>query len=256
MPFGTTYGASFKIYPNLNAQAEEAVSYSQESGTYDPNAIYYRKSEDDFIEIGQISEATYNGYHSASITLYKLTKILAKLGLDDDKIDEIVDEVLEATSEEGAPEGVNPEEIAPAPIEEEPTEVVEETTPTEEPQELPPELPPEEVVEDPAPGSVDEVVNNFAQEVAPQEEVAPTPDQPLPTPIADPRIDELVAQLEEQKKANEGLVARITSLEDALKKAGVIEGSPSIGDERPTLPNSINDQGDILGDVLKQLNGR
>lgn len=70
LPFGTTYGASFKIYPNLNAQAEEAVSYSQESGTYDPNAIYYRKSGDDFIEIGQISEATYNGYHSASITLY------------------------------------------------------------------------------------------------------------------------------------------------------------------------------------------
>lgn len=187
----------------------------------------------------------------------KLTKILAKLGLDDDKIDEIVDEVLEATSEEVTPEGGNPEETPIPPSVEE--VVAEEPAPQEEePQELPPETPNVEVApEGPTPGSIEDAVAGLVPESAPEEVVAPTPDQVPPTPnFEDPRVNDLLNEITELKKANEGLVARVGSLEDALKNAGVIEGSQTIGDERPSLPESVNNQGDVLTEVLNRLNGK
>lgn len=74
LPFGTAYGSSFKIYPNLNTEAEEAT-YELESGVYDPDAIYYRKSDDDYIYVGKLTEGAYNAYHGIGVLLYIRTPI-------------------------------------------------------------------------------------------------------------------------------------------------------------------------------------
>ena len=68
-PFGTAYAASFKIYPNLETEANE-TNYELESGTYDPNAIYYTKNGDDYVYVGHLTESQYNGYHGGGVLLY------------------------------------------------------------------------------------------------------------------------------------------------------------------------------------------
>lgn len=57
-------------------------------------------------------------------------------------------------------------------------------------------------------------------EPQPTEEQLPPPAEPQPG--FDPTAYD--AKIEELQKANEGLISRIESLEDALRKAGVIEG--------------------------------
>ena len=68
-PFGTSYGSSFKIYPNFEKKAN-AAKFIVESGTYNPNAIYYRKNGDTYTLVGQLTESQYEGYHSGGVTLY------------------------------------------------------------------------------------------------------------------------------------------------------------------------------------------
>lgn len=68
-PFGTSYGSSFKIYPNFEKKAN-ATKFVVESGTYDPNAIYYRKNGDTYTLVGQLTESEYDLYHSGGVTLY------------------------------------------------------------------------------------------------------------------------------------------------------------------------------------------
>jgi len=202
----------------------------------------------------------------------KLKKILAKAGLDEEKIDEVVDEVESATSEEDIPDDVNHvDEGAPTPSDEpveEPSD--EEVPPKEQPVEEPPveeppveEVPPVEVPPVPAQpgdGSIESVVNDFVNGVAPQEEPQPeVPPEvaPIVPPQADPQVQDLLARVEELSKANEGLLTRIASLEDALRQAGIIDGTQELGDERPTLPeNANNGQGNILNDILKQINNK
>ena len=74
LPFGTAYGSSFKIYPNLETLSNES-GYIPESGTYDSSAYYYRKNNDgNYVAVGQLTESQYNGYHSGGVALYLLQK--------------------------------------------------------------------------------------------------------------------------------------------------------------------------------------
>lgn len=69
-PFSTAYGSSFKIYPNLQAKAEEKV-YIEEPGVYDPNAEYfYLTPGGTHVYIGKITQAQYDTYHENNVTLY------------------------------------------------------------------------------------------------------------------------------------------------------------------------------------------
>ena len=181
----------------------------------------------------------------------KLAKLLVKVGLNEDKAAEIVDEVAVELAEEGNPEVNDPvppegDPIPPLPPEEEPSgEPIPQEEPGQEPapQEVPvPPLPPEGAVPPEVP-----------QEVPGQE----VPPEVPPIPQTDPtELEAVKAELEEQKKANEGLLARVDSLEKALKAAGILEGTPeSVGVEpNPTLPDAPNGQGAILDEVLKQIN--
>lgn len=69
LPFGTAYGSSFKIYPNLETKANEAT-YELESGIYDPDAIYYIKNGDNYVYVGHLTESQYGGYYGAGVLLY------------------------------------------------------------------------------------------------------------------------------------------------------------------------------------------
>ena len=69
LPFGTGYGSSFRIYPNLETQAKE--SNYEEVVTYVPNIIYYYKPHDEYILVGELTEGQFNGYHGAGYALYK-----------------------------------------------------------------------------------------------------------------------------------------------------------------------------------------
>ena len=196
----------------------------------------------------------------------KLKKILAKAGLDEDKIDEVVEEVEEATSEEVVEEDGNPEEAQVPPTEEEggevPPEVVEEVVNEEQPapQEAPleGEAPIEEVP--PTDGSIEQALGELAaqeQGEVPQEVVAPTPDQaPLP-PIDPTLVEELKTQLGEANKTIEGLTARIDSLEEALRSAGVISSDSKLGDETPRItPNANQESEDAFDEIINHINGK
>lgn len=193
----------------------------------------------------------------------KLRKLLAKADLKEEEIDEVVDEIKSPKTEEDAPDGNNPVESEVPPSDENKEEVKEEI------EEKVEEKPDQEVAPNPQPetdGSLDNTVAALVEglNVPPAEEVPPVADpaqevapvEPVAAPELDPKYQELVAALEEQKKANEGLNARVKSLEDALRAAGILEGNvqPQVGFENPNLPESINGQGDILGEVLSQIN--
>lgn len=204
----------------------------------------------------------------------KLSKILAKAGLEEDKVDEILADVEEALAEEGAQEGDNPEETPLPPSEENEGDV----PPSEEgagdvPQEgdapIPPELegdvPPEEGAPLPpqeGDGSIEDALGQLAAQEgdvppAPQEEVPPIPQEPQLPPIDPSIISDLTNQLGEANKTIEALKAQVDSLYAALKEAGVISGGTNIGDETPRVtPNASSDQEDAFDDILATINGK
>lgn len=119
------------------------------------------------------------------------------------------------------PEDVNPEDVPSENNEGDPQgegelPPDEEVPPTPNPEELPPEVPPEVV--------------------------PPTPEEPGPEVPPVPPFDptELLGKIDEMGKSIEGLLARIGSLEDALKGAGVLEKSDdeNIGFENQGLPGT------------------
>ena len=190
----------------------------------------------------------------------KLRKLLAKADLEEDEIDEVVEEIKSPKAAEETPDGNNPDEgtVPPSEDEKETKEEVKETVEEKQP-ETPAEPQPQ------TDGSIEQTVEGLVQGLtpAPEEQVPPAPEVPAeqpPAPAAapelDPKYQELVAALDEEKKAREGLNARIKSLEDALRAAGILEGSaqPNVGVETPSLPESINGQGDVLSEVLSQIN--
>lgn len=177
-----------------------------------------------------------------------LRETLAKLGLDEGAIDAALEEAIaKAQAEE------NPGEGDPVP----PTEPTEESP-----------LPPEELVEEAPSESPSEELPVEDAQVPTEEEVPPTepvpPVEPAPAiPPFDPteligQVTTLQSQLEEAIKANEGLQARVQALEEALKTAGVIDGSNPTTEVGDALPSAApqNPTDDVLGSVLSELNGR
>lgn len=186
--------------------------------------------------------------------LNALREALAQLGLDETAIEAALQEaVKKAEGTEEEPQSGDPAE--------EPTEG--DVPPTD-------VLPPEgsdEVVPSDVPPSADpttvDVPPTEGDQVPPVEgEVVPPVDPVPPAPAFDPtemlgQIAELSSKLDEQVKANEGLMSRIAALEEGLKKAGVIEDGNSVtevGDPNPAAAPT-NPTSDVLGDVISKLNG-
>lgn len=195
----------------------------------------------------------------------KLKETLKANGIDEEKIEKIIDD-LEKEPAEGEPtpnpnenpdpsqgEG-EPAEGEPAPNPEEekpddenPSENNEgdpneegglppdvEVPPTPNPEELPPDVPPSDVPP-----------------------VEPTPVEVPPAPSFDPT--ELIEKVEEQGKTIEGLLARIDSLQDALKGAGILEKADdeNIGFENQGLPGTSSAGADsAMVSALNKLNNR
>ena len=141
----------------------------------------------------------------------KLKKIFAEKGIDEGTTEEVL---VELDREEEEPK---PEEQEPAPIQEETTEEV--------------------AVEDMPKPEEDEVA---LPEEEPAPEAVPVPEE---QPVEEPReiveqpqfdYDGLKADLDETKKTNDALLARVESLEEALRAAGVIDG------EKPQKPYGVD----------------
>lgn len=203
----------------------------------------------------------------------KLRKILAKEGLDEEQVNKIVAEIDDAKAEEEAPDGNDPEDAPTIPSEEENGEG---TPAPEEPAPEAPEAPEGEVP--PAPegevppndGNIEAAISEIQSqegEPTPEGEVPPVevPEAPAqevppapPAPAIDPAIiEELVNGRAEDKKTIEALMARVGSLEDALKSAGVIVGNPQVGDETPRItPNASAEGEDAFDDVIAHINGK
>lgn len=179
-----------------------------------------------------------------------MRKTLAELGLDEKTIDAAIEKA-----------------VADAQSEEDPQPSGDPVPPTEPTDELPvPPVPPGEEApgEEPSPdpSAVDAQVEPEGDPIPPQE--VPPVEEPTPAPVPpfDPteliaKVDEVTQANEELKKANEGLLQRVASLEEALKAAGVIDGSSlaqSVGDENPAAAPQ-NPTSDVFSDTLKELNG-
>lgn len=198
----------------------------------------------------------------AKIDVEKLRAALIEAGMEEDKIEEVIaassDEtevVSEGNDEESSTSSeVPPEEEAPSDVPVVPEGEAEGVPPQDEvppevasvppvPEELPPEVPPTEV-----PPEVPPV------EVPPTEQPVPGPEVP-PQFVSIEEFETVKNELAEQKKANEGLLNRLSSLEEALKKAGVIDGSEdsSVGVDDPKAPGSTNVD-TTMDDVLREIN--
>ena len=190
----------------------------------------------------------------------KLKKILAKAGLDEDKVDAIVDEVEGALVEEDVPEDVNPGEDAVPPSENEGEVPSEEEVVQEEaaPEEVVEEVAQEEVP--PTDGNIEQALNELAAqegEATPDAEVAPIPQEPIVPQIDPSEIQKLADDLGEANKTIQGLLARIDSLEEALKGAGVITSDSKVGDETPRItPNANSNNEDAFDDIIATINGK
>lgn len=176
--------------------------------------------------------------------LKAISETLGKLGLDEETVSAAAEEIVAKVGEEESPKE---EEVNP-PVEPNEGEV----PPSDESASAEPEgeVPPSE----PAPSDDVPPVEEVADPVPPTEEVVPpTEPEVPPVPPFDPT--ELLGKIDELSKANEGLMARIQSLEDALKQAGIVDSSSStaVGDETPNVPGEPSDE-DVLTKQLNFLN--
>lgn len=210
----------------------------------------------------------------------KLNKVLSKAGIDEDKIANILDEVEKTLAEEEVKEDDNPvedaepvveekEEITDADkdgkekVEEEIKEEMKEEQPLDPVEDAPVEegVAPVDAEQD---GSIESAINSMVGQqeegVAPVEEVAEQPVPEVPNaPVVDiDQVNKLGNDLQEANKTIEGLIARIDSLESALKQSGIMtDGGVAIGDEQPKLtPNANAFGGNPIDDVLDHINGR
>ena len=188
----------------------------------------------------------------------QLTKIRESLlanGVPEDVVEFTISDLTGNGNEEGTE---NPEDK-----EGDPTETTEEGNPDEQkPEDDAPAAPVEEDQGEPAP-----------VEEPPVEEVPPAVEEQVPPevpPVEEPQVapeaaaapvgyddSELRALLEEQKAANDGLLKRVESLEEALRVSGILvdeEGTEPVGDETPKAPANNPDDDPIDG-ILAQING-
>lgn len=170
----------------------------------------------------------------------KISEILKAKGLDAEAVDEAVDEAVAQIGGEGeAEEAETPTEETPEAEKEEPT--------ADEPQE-------EGETEEETPKAAEELAQAIAQQQLPEgaEEVDPTK---IGEPGPNQDIEQFKADNEELRRAIEGLLARIASLEEALQASGVLqkkEGS-AIGVDQSRTPAN-NPQDDPLEDILNEIN--
>lgn len=201
--------------------------------------------------------------------LKKLKKELSKLGLDEEKQKEILDiinsddedveednaeiveEEVKVPEEDASPEGDGksedevPEPVDPLAPE---SEGDEEVPPTAE------EVPP--VEDTPLPEGMDRVdPSQIGNEVPP----VPNTDEPVPNPVTPdtPNVD-YEQKIKEQNDLIEAQKKRIDSLEEALKKAGILTDSGETNqvgvDDNQAPANDPLD--DPVERVLKEINGR
>lgn len=173
--------------------------------------------------------------------LEKLTLILSKKGVDEEIIKQSLAELGEG--EEPKPTEADPDEEG-KPVEPEDTQAEAqgeepEDKPTEKDAPAPTEAPAEDVV------PVEEA--NKAIEGAVQEATAEK----------EAENEELKAQLGELSKTIDAVLKRCESLEEALKKAGVLDGDPKdfYGVDKTTAPSRDGDESD-LGSFLAEVNSR
>lgn len=201
--------------------------------------------------------------------LKKLKKELSKLGLDEEKQKEILDiinsddEDVEEDNAEIVEEEVKvPEEVASpegdGKSEDEIPEPVDPLAPESEgDEEVPPtvkEVPP--VEDTPLPEGMDRVdPSQIGNEVSP----VPNTDEPVPNPVTPdtPNVD-YEQKIKEQNDLIEAQKKRIDSLEEALKKAGILTDSGETNqvgvDDNQAPANDPLD--DPVERVLKEINGR
>lgn len=194
--------------------------------------------------------------------LEKLKKLLSKLGLDEEKQKEVLDIVnsKDEDVEEDDAEIVEEEQVEETPAEESSPEG-DGDAPSEEPDPVdPPEAPVEEpIVEEPPveeksplPDGMTEVDPNSWGDVPPE----PNPEEPVPTPDV-PSVD-YEAKLAAQEELINAQKARIDSLEEALKKAGILDDTGvtnQVGADDNQAP--ANDPIDNpVERVLKEINGK
>jgi len=149
----------------------------------------------------------------------KLIAILGEKGIDEATTKEIVVELAEKPEE-----GENPKETEPKEAEE-----AKEKDPEEKVEAKPEEgEAPKEETPDQSPSP--------AEEVPPEQPEQPQEPQ-IDIEAISKAFEEMSAKVEEMGKANEALLNRIGSLEDALKQAGVIEGGVAeVGYDSPKAP--------------------
>lgn len=196
--------------------------------------------------------------------------------------DEQLTKIRESLSASGIPADVVEFTISDITAEEEAKKPEEETSqgdPTGNPEEGNPDdqsaengnpegTPAEEGNGEPAPAVepvVEEVPPVSEGALPPQPEEVPPAPAAEPTPEATPQgyddselrglVQELTSQVDEYKKANDGLLARIDSLEEALKKGGYLDdsGTTPVGDETPKAPAQVPVD-EPIDDILAQIN--
>ena len=188
----------------------------------------------------------------------KLRAILTELGVEPEKIEA----ALAALSDEETPispegNGEEPSTSSEEPVPEEP--VAADVPPVVE--EEPIATPVEEGVVDPASVPVEEVP---PVDVPQEEPVPPLPEEGAPAVPPMPELPPMVSSeefnavktdLEETKKALEGIQAAYESMKEALTAAGVIDGASAteVGIDRPSAPGHSNIS-TALDDVLAEIN--
>ena len=184
----------------------------------------------------------------------KLIAVLNELGIEKEKIEAVVAAMSDEGAVEETPAEGNTEEVVPPT--EEPTQ--KEGEPNPEGAEPPvegegPALPPQEEG-NVDPGSVPPVPPE--EEVVPPVEESPVPPVPpeLPPVVSLEEFNAVKSELDETKKALEGVKAKCDSLLEALTSAGIISGGATapVGHDEPRLPGGQVD--DTLDTVLSEIN--
>ena len=216
------------------------------------------------------------------ISFDELRELLKKLGHSDEEIEEAV----KSFEKEEAPEDEVKEEVK-VEVESEPTP--EEGSDAEDGSEETPsdDVPPSDESEpesgessDVEPPVDEEVPSKPVDEVSPvEDEVPPAEGEPLPEGVSEvdpdapvPAVDEtptepvqsdvdvqaLLSQIEEYKKSNDGLLARLEAMESALKEAGVLgEGAVSskpVGVDDGTRVNDYHDDEETFDNIINEIN--
>lgn len=180
----------------------------------------------------------------------KLRAVLTELGVEEEKIEAAIAALSEEepVEEPTAGEGEEPSTADETPVEEEMPAAEE---PVVEP--VPVENSQEEIPVDP---EQEAAVPPVEEEVPPVDAPAEIPPMPeLPPMVSLEEFNAVKADLEETKKALEGIQQSNQALLEALKSAGVVDGGSfsQLGEDNPSAPSrTMVDT--TMDDVLREIN--